>query len=83
MVPTTTVLKLEWLCASKDAQIGQLTTELAGARAALLIEAFRRELGASKDAQWNPQTFTFVEPPASSEDTAQPALLPQSPIEAA
>jgi len=61
---TPDTLRLEWLCVSKDAQIGQLTIDLAGARGALLIEAFRRELGASPEAVWDARTMTFVEPKA-------------------
>lgn len=67
-----TTLKLEWLCASKDAAIGQLTMDLAEARATLIVEQARAVLGASPDAQWDAPTFSFVEPPAAPDEPCDP-----------
>ncbi len=60
------ISRLEFLCATKDAEIAQL-------RGMLVVEQLRVKLGASTDAQFDQRSFTFVEPAADADAAPAPA----------
>lgn len=57
----TLSLKLELLCAQKDAQLAEL-------RAQIIVEKLRKLCGVSDAAELNPQTFMFTEPTPTPEE---------------
>lgn len=61
MARNADMLRLELLAATKDSEIAEL-------RQRLIVEYLRQAVSASADAQFDPMTCNFVEPPAPPVD---------------
>lgn len=70
---TVHALRLEYLCAQKDAVIAAQAADLAALRATQIVAQLRCALGASPEATWQEATYSFIEPPATAEPPAPPA----------